>query len=72
MLHARANGETFVSATMCHRLPGPFRDKKSHIFKHLSASKGSRDKCDNSSFKIERLKPELNEQVGRASLSLHF
>ena len=23
MLHARANGETFVSATMCPRLPGP-------------------------------------------------
>lgn len=23
MLRARANGETFVSATMCPRLPGP-------------------------------------------------
>ena len=23
MLHAQANGETFVSATMCPRLPGP-------------------------------------------------
>ena len=23
MLRTRANGETFVSATMCHRLPGP-------------------------------------------------
>ena len=25
MLRARANGETFVSATMCPRLPGPLR-----------------------------------------------
>ena len=23
MLHVQANGETFVSATMCHCLPGP-------------------------------------------------
>ena len=29
-----------------------FRDKNSHIFKHLSASKGCRDKCDISCFKI--------------------
>ena len=29
-----------------------FRDKISHIFKHLSASKGCRDKCDISCFKI--------------------
>ena len=29
-----------------------FRDKNSHIFKHLSASKGFRDKCDISCFKI--------------------
>ena len=29
-----------------------FRDKHSHIFKHLSASKGCRDKCDISCFKI--------------------
>ena len=27
-------------------------DKNSHIFKHLSASKGCRDKCDISCFKI--------------------
>ena len=25
MLRARANGETFVSATMCPRLPGPYQ-----------------------------------------------
>ena len=25
MLRARANGETFVSATMCPRLPGPVK-----------------------------------------------
>ena len=30
----------------------PFRDKNSHIFKHLSASKGCKDKCDISCFKI--------------------
>ena len=29
-----------------------FRDKNSHIFKHLRASKGCRDKCDISCFKI--------------------
>ena len=29
-----------------------FRDKNFHIFKHLSASKGCRDKCDISCFKI--------------------
>ena len=29
-----------------------FRDKNSHIFKHLSASKDCRDKCDISCFKI--------------------
>ena len=29
-----------------------FRDKNFHIFKHLSASKGCRDKCDVSRFKI--------------------
>ena len=29
-----------------------FRDKHSHIFKHLSASKGCRDKCDISCFKM--------------------
>ena len=29
-----------------------FRDKNSHIFKHLSASKGCKDKCDISCFKI--------------------
>ena len=27
MLRARANGETFVSATMCPRLPGPIRHR---------------------------------------------
>ena len=64
-----------------------FRDKNSHIFKHLSASKGFRDKCDISCFKILdhastysqlktkesfQLKPELNKQVEHVSLSLHF
>ena len=29
-----------------------FRDENSHIFKHLSASKGCRDKCDISCVKI--------------------
>ena len=29
-----------------------FRDKNSHIFKHLSVFKGCRDKCDISCFKI--------------------
>ena len=29
-----------------------FGTKNSHIFKHLSASKGCRDKCDISCFKI--------------------
>ena len=29
-----------------------FWDKHSHVFKHLSASKGCRDKCDISCFKI--------------------
>ena len=29
-----------------------FQDKIPHIFKHLSASKGCRDKCDISCFKI--------------------
>ena len=27
MLHARANGETFVLVTMCPRLPGPLENK---------------------------------------------
>ena len=29
-----------------------FRDKNSHIFKHLCASKGCKDKCNISCFKI--------------------
>ena len=34
MLCARANGETFVSATMCPRLPGPLQS----LFKLLFGS----------------------------------
>ena len=29
-----------------------FWDRNSHVFKHLNASKGGRDKCDISCFKI--------------------
>ena len=63
-----------------------FRDKNSHIFKHLSASKGCGDKCDISCFKIldhastySQLKikesfhtEQLNKQVEHVRLSLHF
>ena len=48
---ARYIGETnrhFNTRVNEHR----FRDKNSHIFKHLSASKGFKDKCDISCFKI--------------------
>ena len=39
MLRARANGETFVSATMCRRLPGPLRpwQTRTHCCGHIVA-----------------------------------
>ena len=40
MLPARANGETFVSATMCPRLPGP---KESTSFQRASKRRTSVD-----------------------------
>ena len=59
-----------------------FGKKTSHIFKHLNASKGCRDGCDNSCLKIrdhastyyiEQLKPKpFNNQVEHVSLSLQF
>ena len=37
MLRARANGETFVSVTMCPRLLGPLRQTRTQCYGHIVA-----------------------------------
>ena len=44
-------GARYIGETNRHFNTRVNEDKNSHIFKHLSASKGCRDKCDISCFK---------------------
>ena len=62
MLQARANGETFVPATMCPRLPGPFVSTGTPFF--ISNLKCSYDK-----YSVDKVFTFISEELPRFCLS---